>query len=82
MKVYSKEIKKELSLFDEYHKIILFFIKLISILKIKLFIVKNILNIKKIILFKFIIQKMILIRTYEDGISKNNQHKNNKFFNN
>ena len=51
-KIYLKEIKRKLFFFDEYHKIILFLAKLISVLKNKLFIMKNIFNIRKILLFK------------------------------
>ena len=53
-KIYLKEIKRKLFLFDEYHKIMLFLVKLISVLKNKLFIMKDVFNIKKIILFKTI----------------------------
>ena len=41
-------------------------------LKNKLFIIKNAFNIKKTILFKIIIQKIILNRTREDGNNSNN----------
>ena len=77
-----KEIKKELFLFDEYHKIILFLAKLISVLKNKLFIMKDVFNIEKTILFEIIIQEIILSRTRESDDNNNNQHKNNKFFDN
>ena len=43
---------------------------------------KNILNIKKTILFKIIIEKIILNCTREEGDSNNNQYKSNKFFDN
>ena len=49
----------------------LFLIKLISILKNKFLIMKNVLNIKKIILFKIIMQKIILNRTREDDDNHN-----------
>ena len=79
-KIYLKKIKKKLSFFDEYHKVMLFLIKLISMLKNKLLIMRNVLNIKKIILFKIIMQKIILSRTREDDNNHNFQQKNNKFF--
>ena len=79
-KIYLKEIKRKLSFFDEYHKIMLFLIKLISMLKNKLFIMKNVFNIKKIILFKIIMQKTTLDRTREDDNNHNFQQKDNKFF--
>ena len=53
-KIYLKEIKRELSSFDEYHRIMLFLIKLTSMLKNKLFIMRNMSNIKEAILFKII----------------------------
>ena len=81
-KTYLKEIKRELSFFDEYHKIMLFLVKLISMLKNKFFIMKDVFNIKETILFKTIMQEIILSRTREDGGNSNNQHKNNKFFDN
>ena len=81
-KIYLKEIKKELSLFDEYHKVILFLTKLISMLKNKFFIMKNMFNIRKTILFEIIMQKITLSRTRENGDNSNNQHKSNKFFGN
>ena len=77
-----KEIKKELSSFDKYHKVILFLIKLVSVLKNKLFIMRDVFNIKKTILFKIIMQKIILSRMREDDNNNNNQHKSNKFFDN
>ena len=79
-KIYLKEIKRKLSLFDEYHKVMLFLIKLTSMLKNKLFIMKNVPNIKEIILFKVIMQKIMLGRTRENGDNHNFQQKNNKFF--
>ena len=81
-KIYLKERKKELFLFDEYHRFILFLIKLISVLKNKLFIMKNVSNTKKAILFKIIMQEIILSRTREDDSNSNNQHKSNKIFDN
>ena len=79
-KIYLKEIKRKLSFFDEYHKVMLFLIKLTSMLKNKFFIIKNVFNIKKIILFKVIMQKITLSRTREDDDNHNFQQKNNKFF--
>ena len=81
-KIYLKEIERELSSFDEYHKIILFLIKLTSMLKNKLFIMKDVSNTRKTILFKIIMQEITLNRTRDDGGSSNNQHKNNKSFDN
>ena len=71
-KSYLKEIKKKLSLFDKYHKIMLFLTKLISVLKNKLFIIKDVFNTKKTILFKIIMQEIILSRTREDNNNSNN----------
>ena len=59
-KISWKEIKKKLPFFDEYHKTMLFLVKFISVLKNKLFIMKDILNIRKTILFKTDIQKITL----------------------
>ena len=81
-KIYLKEIKRELFLFDEYHKAMLFLIKLISMLKNKLFIMKNVFNIKETILFKIIMQEITLSRTRENDDNSNNQSKSNKFFDN
>ena len=81
-KVYLKEIKKELLLFDEYHKAMLFLTKLTSVLKNKLLIMKNVSNTRKTILFKIIMQETTLSRTRESDDNSNNQHKNNKFFDN
>ena len=53
-KIYLKEIKKELSSFDEYHKAMLFLVKLTSVLKNKLFIMRNVSNTRETILFKVI----------------------------
>ena len=60
----------------------LFLAKLISVLKNKLFIMKNVFNIRKIILFKIIMQEIILSHMREDDDNSNNQYKSNKFFNN
>ena len=81
-KFYLKEIKRKLFLFDEYHKVILFLVKFISVLKNKLFIMRNVLNIKEIILFKIVIEKITLSRTREDDDNRNNQYKSNEFFDN
>ena len=70
-KTYLKEIKKKLPPFDEYHKVMLFLAKLTSVLKNKLFIIRNVSNIKEIILFKVIIQKTTLSRTREDDDNHN-----------
>ena len=75
-----KEIKKKLFSFDEYYTIILFLDKFTLMLKNKFFIMKNVFNIKKIILFKIIMQKITLSRTREDDDNYNFQQKNNKFF--
>ena len=58
----------------------LFLIKLTSMLKNKLFIIKNVSNIKKTILFKIIMQKIMLNRTRENDDNHNFQQKDNKFF--
>ena len=58
----------------------LFLAKLTSMLKNKLFTIKNVFNIKKIILFKIIMQKITLSRTRENDDNHNFQQKNNKFF--
>ena len=81
-KIYLKEIKRKLSFFDEYRKVILFLAKFTSILKNKFFITKIVFNIKKTILFKSIMQEIILSHTRENDNNNNNQHKNNKFFDN
>ena len=81
-KAYLEKIEKELPLFDEYHRVMLFLAKLISVLKNKLLIIRNVSNIRKIILFKTIMQEITLSRTREGGDNSNNQHKNNKFFDN
>ena len=60
----------------------LFLIKFILILKNKFFLIKNISNIIEIILFKNIMQKIILNRSRENDNNNNNQYKNNKFFDN
>ena len=79
-KIYLKEIKRKLFFFDEYHKVMLFLAKFISMLKNKLFIIENVSNIKKIILSKVIMQEITLSRTREDDDNYNFQQKNNKFF--
>ena len=43
---------------------------------------KDVFNIKKTILFKIIMQEIILSRMREDDDNINNQHKSKKFFNN
>ena len=53
-RIYLEKIKKELSFFDKYYRIMLFLVKLTSVLKNKLFIMKNVSNIKETILFKVI----------------------------
>ena len=53
-KIYLKEISRELSSFDEYHKIMLFLITCTLVLKNKLFIMRDVSNIREIILFKVI----------------------------
>ena len=60
----------------------LFLVKLTSVSKNKLFIMRNVFNIKKITLFKVIMQNIILSRTRENDNNNNNQYKNNKFFDN
>ena len=81
-KIYLKEIKRKLFFFNEYHKVMLFLAKLISVLKNILFIMKDVLNIRETILSKIITQEIILSRTRENDNNSNNQHKNNKFSNN
>ena len=49
----------------------LFLIKFTSMLKNKFFIIKNVSNIKEIILFKIIMQKIMLNRTREDDDNHN-----------
>ena len=51
----------------------LFLAKLIPILKNKFFIMRNVSNIKKIILFKIIMQKITLDRTRESNDNHNFQ---------
>ena len=58
----------------------LFLTKLTPMLKNKLFIMKDVFKIKKIVLFKIIMQKIILNRTCENNNNHNFQQKNNKFF--
>ena len=79
-KIYLKEIKKELSSFDEYHKVMLFLVKLISVLKNKLLIMRNVLSIKEIILFKVIMQETTLNRTRDDDDYNYSSSKSNKLF--
>ena len=55
----------------------LFLLKLSLMLKNKLFIIKKIFNSRKTILFKIIIQKIILSLTREGDDSINSQHKSN-----
>ena len=81
-KIYLKEIEKELPFFDEYHKVMLFLAKLTSVLKNKLFIIKDVPNTREAILFKIIMQEIILNRTRDGDGNSNNQYKNNKFFDN
>ena len=71
-KVFLNEIKKELFFFDEYHKVILFLVKLILMLKNKLFIMRDVFNTKKTILFKIIMQNITLSRTRENNDNSNN----------
>ena len=78
-KISLKKIKKKF-FFNEYHKIMLFLAKLTSMLKSKLYTMKNVFNIKKIILFKIIMQKITLSRTRENDDNFNFQQKDNKFF--
>ena len=77
-----KKIKRKLFSFDEYHRTMLFLVKFTLVLKNKLFIMRDMFNIRKTILFKTIMQEITLNRTREDDDNSNNQHKNNKFFDN
>ena len=70
-KIYLKKIKRKLSFFDEYHKVMLFLTKLISMLKNKLFTMRNVPNIRKTILFKVIMQEITLSRTRKDDDNHN-----------
>ena len=79
-KIYLKEIERKLFSFDEYHKAMLFLAKFISVLKDKLFIMKNMLSIKKIILFKAIMQETTFNHTRDDDEHNHFSLKNNKFF--
>ena len=79
-KIYLKEIKKELSSFDEYHRAMLFLIKLISVLKNKFVIMRNVLSTRETILFKVIMQETTLSRTRNDDEHNHSSSKNNKFF--
>ena len=58
----------------------LFLAKPISMLKNKLFTMKNVLSTRKIILFKIIMQETILNRTRDDDEHNHSSSKNNKFF--
>ena len=71
-KTYLKEIERELPLFDEYHRTMLFLTKLTSVLKNKLFIMRNVPNTRKTILFKVIMQEITLSRTRKDDDNSNN----------
>ena len=79
-KNYLKEIERELSSFNEYHRIILFLIKLISVLKNKLFIIKNVFSTKETILFKVIMQKTTFNCTRDNDEHNHSSLKSNKFF--
>ena len=79
-KIYLKKIKKKLFSFDEYYKAMLFLAKLISVLKNKLFIMRDVLSTKKIILFKVIMQETTLNRTRDDDEHNHSSLKSNKFF--
>ena len=79
-KIYLKKIKKKLFSFDEYYKAMLFLAKLISVLKNKLFIMRDVLSTKKIILFKVIMQETTLNRTRDDDEHNHSSSKSNKFF--
>ena len=57
-KICLKEIKKKLSFFDEYHKIILFLTKLTSVLKNKLFSWKMCLTLKRPFYLKLLCKKL------------------------
>ena len=69
-KIYLKKIKKELFSFNKYHKAMLFLTKLISVLKNKLLIMRNLFNIKEI----------IFSCTRDNNDYNYFQSKNNKFF--
>ena len=75
-----KKIEKELFSFDEYHKVMLFLAKFISVLKNKLLIIKNVFSIRKTILFKIIMQETTFNRTRDDDDYNHFQLKSNKFF--
>ena len=79
-KIYLKEIERKLLSFDEYHKAMLFLAKLISVLKNKLLIMKDVLSTKKIILFKVIMQETTLNRTRDDDDHNHSSSKSNKSF--
>ena len=67
-----KEIERELSPFDKYYKTILFLAKLTSMLKNKFVIMRDMSHTRKTILFKAIMQEIILNRTRDDGDNSNN----------
>ena len=79
-KIYLKEIERKLLSFDEYHKAMLFLTKLISVLKNKFLIMKNVLSIKETILFKIIMQETTLNRTRDNNEHNHSSLKSNKFF--
>ena len=79
-KIYLKEIKRKLFSFDKYHRVMLFLIKFISVLKNKLLIIRNVFNIKETILFKVIMQETIFNCTHDDDDYNYFQSRNNKFF--
>ena len=58
----------------------LFLAKLISVLKNKLFIMKNVFSTKKTILFRTIMQETTFNRTRDDDEHNHSSSKNNKFF--
>ena len=75
-----KKIKRELFSFDKYDKIMLFLAKLISMLKNKLLTMRNISNIKEIVIFKAIIQETIFNRIRDNNNYNYSQLKNIEFF--
>ena len=76
-----KKIENKLSSFNKYYDVILILIKLIPVLKNNYFIMRNMLNIKEFILFKIIMQKIILSCMRKGNDNSNNQYKSYKFFN-
>ena len=58
----------------------LFLAKFISVLRNKLLIIKNVFNLKEIILFKAIRQEIIFNRTRDDNNYNYSQSKSNKVF--